>query len=432
MQSTSNDNFRIGKFLIFSIFIALCVFIIPTVSAAASVTVSPDTVQKGDKVTVQFNGINDGSKFSILVESRFDVTPGSDFTFETNNFYFPISLTGGDISAYTENTQRTRFAVKKGDNMVVLSNPPENGIVKISKAEDIGSGTYDYLTISGTAAADKNNVVARFQLTGKKTGPDPSTLSFNVGGIDNGRIILTVFIDDAPVLEGHQVTIGKPSFTSVISTPVATSQTIASSTPQVTSTSGVTQAPASTTAIPVNNQVFTSVDGAASLTTSNTVSYAGLLKVTQSNVPDGWIVITEPYAISPGSLTFDPAATLTFTTPSKGTSGADYAYFIGQYQNGAWAIVPSVPADNAVKSTINGAGTYALMALKSESSIPAAGSTVAVTGATQSTVTTSGTPKIASVAYTGPATTAKPAPLSIIPVIGAGLLCILIYKRSKQ
>ncbi|MCX6690273.1 MAG: hypothetical protein NTZ39_11400, partial [Methanoregula sp.] len=113
-------------------------------------------------------------------------------------------------------------------------------------------------------------------------------------------------------------------------------------------------------------------------------------------------------------------------------SGADYAYFVGKYQNGEWSIVPSSSSYTAVKSQINGAGTYALMALKSESSIPTAGSTVAVTGTTQSTVTRSGTPKIASVAYTGPAATAKPTPLSLIPLIGAGLLCILIYKRSKQ
>ena len=114
-------NFRTEKNLAFLLIFLLCLFIIPTASAV-SISVSPNTVQKGDKVMVHMSDIKDGSKFSLLVEGRFDVPPGAKFSFETNNFNMPISLSDGAISAYTENTQSTRFAVKKGEQEVVYSN----------------------------------------------------------------------------------------------------------------------------------------------------------------------------------------------------------------------------------------------------------------------------------------------------------------------
>ena len=419
-------NFKRGNFPVYLIIIVLCLFIIPTVSAA-SITVTPSTVQKGDKVTVHMSDIKDGSKFSLLVEGRFEVTPGAKFSFESNNFNMPISLSGGVISAYTENTQSTRFGIKKGEQEVVYSNlADENGIFTFSESKDVGSGIYDYLTIGGTSRTDKNDIVARFQLTGKKSGPDTSDITFNVGGIDSGRLILTVYIDDAAVMEGHQVTIGNPTFITV----VPTAGPISNPTPGITSTPGVTQTPEITPTIQENNQVFTSVDGKVSLAKSR-VNYAGLLPVSMFNLPDNWLAITDAYAISPGSLTFSPAAYLSFTLPTKNSSSPDNAYFIGQYQNGKWTIVPSTLADNAVQIRINAAGTYALMAQKPVSSTSPAGSTTPATGASQPAVTSSGNTVITPITK-GVDTPAKPAPLSIIPIIGAGLVCILIYKRSKQ
>ena len=423
-------NIRTGKSLVFLIIFVLCLFIIPPASAA-SVTVSPSTVQKGDLITVHMSDIKDGSKFSLLVEGRFDVTPGAKFSFETNNFNMPFSLTGGAISAYTQNTQSTRFAVKKGEQMVVYSNlADENGVFTFSQSQDIGSGMYDYLTIGGTSRTDKSNIVARFQLTGKKSGPETSDITFNVGGIDNGRLILTVFVDDTAALEGYPVTIGNPTFVTVVPTPTPTSTPTPTPTGEIITGSDDSPTPVVTPTIQDITQVFTSVDGKVVLTTTK-VGYIGLLPVTMFNLPDNWLAITDAYAISPSSLIFNPAADLSFTVPAKTGSSPDNAYFIGQYQNGKWIIVPSTPVDNVLKIKINAAGTFALMAPKPVSSTPTAGITTPVTGASQPAVTTPGTPVVTPMTK-APDTPAKPAPLSIIPLIGAGLVCILIYKRLKQ
>ncbi|MCX6690538.1 MAG: hypothetical protein NTW33_00455 [Methanoregula sp.] len=371
--------------------------------------------------------IKDGSKFSLLVEGRFDVPPGAKFSFETNNFNMPISLSDGAISAYTENTQSTRFAVKKGEQEVVYSNiADENGVFTFTKSQDIGSGIYDYLTIGGTSRTDKNNIVARFQLTGNKSGPATSDITFNVGGIDNGRLILTVFIDAAAVMEGYPITIGNPTFVTVVPTLTPTP----TPTGEIITGSADSPNPGITPTIQNVNHVFTSVDGKVLLTTTK-VDYAGILPVTISNLPDDWLAITDAYAISPSTLTFEPAADLSFTFPTKTGSIPYNTYFMGQYQNGKWIVVPSISANNVVKIKINASGTYALMALKPISSTTSTGSSTPTASASQQAVTTSGTPGITPITKAAD-TPAKPTPLSIIPIIGAGLLCILIYKRSKK
>ena len=87
------------------------------------------------------------------------------------------------------------------------------------------------------------------------------------------------------------------------------------------------------------------------------------------------------------------------------------------------------PCPGAISAKITGGGTYALMALKAESTILPTGAPTRTTGLAPAAAQT-GIPRIASVAL-APAETAKPAPVSPAPLIGAVLAGILIYKRYR-
>jgi hypothetical protein len=145
-----------------------------------------------------------------------------------------------------------------------------------------------------------------------------------------------------------------------------------------------------------------------------------------TSVPEGWLAVSDAYAIAPDTLTFSPMATISFTIPAA--SGADYAYFIGQYADDRWLIVPSHAGTTTISGAIDRSATYALMAYRAESTLSPS---VTPTG----TVTPKGTPKIASIAQEGttaPAVTKTP--LSVVGVIGALVVgsTIMILASKRQ
>jgi hypothetical protein len=387
---------------------------------AVTITENPDTINRGGQIIISIQDLPDNSEFSLLIEGTFGTQPGARFSFGTNNLNIPFTLSNGRTSATTENTATTGFTVKKSGSGSTfrVAGSSSNGIYTTTSEGDISAGVYETLLFEGIALPNKNQIMTQLNMRGTKTGPVNSQISFNIDGIDSGEVRITVLVNGQQTLY-KKVTIGTP----VVSAPGATSAPVAPQmtnqiTPGVTGTTEITPAPIS------DITLYYSADRLVSIGAQG-VDYIGLLSVDAKNIPEGWIKFGDAYTIVPNDLVLSPAADLTFTLPAQGNSAADYAYFIAQYQNGIWNIVPTSPVDNAIKSKVNAAGTYALMALKSESNIPSA-------GATPGEVTKSATPKIASVAKAAPETTSKPAPLSIIPVIGACLICILVYKRSKQ
>ncbi|MDP3565228.1 MAG: hypothetical protein Q8R70_12150, partial [Methanoregula sp.] len=206
--------------------------------------------------------------------------------------------------------------------------------------------------------------------------------------------------------------------------------------PAPTATNPVTANPTTTetvTAIPATT--FSSADRKVSITGLG-IDYAALMMVSQTSVPDTWLLVSSAYALAPESLTFSPPATLSFVTPA---SGNNYAYFIGRRVNNDWTVVSSTPGTGTIDAEIDRAGTYALMAFKPESTIqPTVSGTGQVTTPTP-LVKETARPKIASIAQASPssgASSAKPGsnglPLTIPVIVGAiaiGIAAFAIVRR---
>ena len=437
--------------------LALSILLV-ALASATSVTESPDVVQQGDQITLSIADLPDGATFSLDIGGKFAVTPGSSFQFQTQSFNMPFSLSKGTVSASTQGTKVTQFAVQKGDSSVVVRNPADSsGFFTISKAYDISSGLYDFLSLSGTARTDASEIDSHMNLVGTKTGPSTTTITFTVNGIANGEVYLTALVNGNQVLF-KKVTVGNgisaatppPTPTDTTATPTETVTTEAT-TPSGTETSAVvtsqpTESPTAVTTAPTSAvtqagpSVFNSADREVTLT-ANGIDYAALLMVDSGAVPENWVMVTSAYRISPDSVVFATPATLSFAIPS---TGADYAYFVGSYQNGQWVPLPSSAGSGSIGATIDRVGTYALMAYRPESTIPATTAPVAgqASAAATSVQPPSGTPKVASIAQAGaPASAAAAAaaptaksPLDALPVLAAlavsGAAAVVLLRKG--
>lgn len=178
-------------------------------AAAVTITASPTQIESGDQVTVTMADLNDGSTFSIEIQAEFDSSPGEEFSFATTSFVMPISLSGGEISAYTKNTVWTALEVRKGYSEVrYMDGADSQGVFWTNQSQDISSGTYDFLKLRGETRADASAIIARFGLTGTKDGPEDAAITFYVTGIDTGTVRITVTVDGTPELD-TVITVGE-------------------------------------------------------------------------------------------------------------------------------------------------------------------------------------------------------------------------------
>lgn len=459
-------------------FVAACFLLAVIPVSAVSITESPSMVTRGGQVTITMNDLNDGSQFSLLIDGEFNAVPGERFSFQTNSFTMPIALKNGQISATTRGTKSTAFTAQKGGTTVSnVQSADESGFYSFSQPYDISSGTYDYLRLEGRARSDVSTITTSMNLLGTKKGPQNSQITFNIDGIDNGLVRVTILVDGQTALPTKTITIGNglTPVTTTTTTTVPTSTTTAATTTTTTTTAvtatGTTQttttgtqtgtatttttatttgsttaatttagsataatttagsATAATTTTALPAKTFSSADQKVSLATQG-IDYAGFLMVRGAAIPADWLAISDIYTIAPDTLVFSPPATLAFTIPRA--SGADYAYFIGRYENSQWTIVPSTAGTNTIEARISRAGTYGLMAYKPESSVPVPGVTTAA-GTAAATPTVKGTPRIASVAAVTPAaaTTTKQSPIELLLLPCAlAICCALVLRRE--
>ncbi len=200
--------------------IALLFFVVISGVSALTVSVSPTGIQRGDTIEITLTDLPDGSLFTILIEGVFEVTPGAEFSFETKQFVMPFTLNDGTISASMQNTQYNVFSVKRNDTEARKVGNSVNGYFTTSTSGTIPSGEYDYITLGGTALPDARTVTAAMNLTGTKTGPVDSAISFVADGITDGTVKVNIFINGANAMT-KTIIIGSP--TTQTPTPTATS-----------------------------------------------------------------------------------------------------------------------------------------------------------------------------------------------------------------
>ncbi|MGD0534041.1 MAG: hypothetical protein ABR999_01180 [Methanoregula sp.] len=457
--------------IIAAIFLLYIAVILPV--SAVSISVSPTTISRGGVVTIMMTGLNDGSPFSLLLEGQVAVTPGAQFSFQTNNFNMPISLENGQIAVTTQGTKFTTFSVAKdnGATVNVGNRANANGFFTLSQPYSMGNGLYDYIQLGGQAGAASSSISTSMNLIGTKKGPANSQITFAVDGFDNGVVHVTAMVNNQMVLSAQTITVGNgmttttpaptTTTTTVLTTPTPTTTeqptdttTLAEVSPSSTTTGQPTDTttlaevspsstttgqpsetttanPASVTPV-VTPQTFTSADQKVTLTASG-VDYAGLMMVTATGVPDTWLSISDPYVITPDTLTFSPPATISFAIPASASPGTSYAYFIGAYNNGQWTAVPSTLGDGTIDGEIDQAGTYGLMAFKPESTIQPAATGTAQQATPTPLVQETSAPRIASIAQVAsPSAAPTKAPLDIMVVTGALAIGLVLFARMKR
>jgi hypothetical protein len=197
---------------IFIVFLIGGVFIIGG-AMAVDITESPHQIVPGDQVTLSIRGLPDNSAFSLQILGTFSVKSGSSFIFQTSHFVMPFSLKDGELHATVDNTKQAFLEVSKGDQMAsVGKNTITDGHFSYSGSRTIDAGTYDSLTLRGSALDSSQPVTTLLQLNGVKSGPDDSEITFNVVGIEAGTLHVTVMVDGNSELS-QDVVIGNPQET---------------------------------------------------------------------------------------------------------------------------------------------------------------------------------------------------------------------------
>lgn len=319
-------------------------------ASATVVSIHPDTIERGDTVFVDISQCTNGSLLSILVEGDFSVQLGGQFQFEAQEFSLPFSLDQGEVGAYAENVQWAGFSVKKGSTTISLTSDAVNGVVQATEAYNVSAGMYDFFRIEGIALPNHDHIVARFQLTGTKSGPDTSQISFTVDGINSGTITVAVYVNAQEVLQ-KRITMTIPPIHDGGSSgsggivPEPFDEETDNVTPTITTIQQV--------------RTFTSVDGKVTLTVEN-VTYAGILKVEGDRPPSGWLFIGSAYAVSPSNLTFTPPGALSITLPVTANASTS-TLTIAWRENGSWRLIPSRISGEHIIAMITSGGVYAVL-----------------------------------------------------------------------
>lgn len=186
--------------------------------SALAVTVTPDQIEKGDQVTISIDDLPNNSTFSLQIEGTFSAIPGGAFSFETRNLVLPFSLNGGSLSATLRNTATNQLVVRRGDTEVKKVGLSKDGVFTTTDSGSIPAGTYDSISLGGTAAQDATTIIASLTLQGKKAGPVDSEITFLVDGVTDGRVVITITVDGGAAIT-RTILVGKP----VTVTPTHTS-----------------------------------------------------------------------------------------------------------------------------------------------------------------------------------------------------------------
>ena len=368
----------------------LLLLLIPA-AMAASVTITPTTIDSGDTVTVNVKGLSENATFSLGISAEFDVTEGDVFSFSARDLTLPFALDRGEVSAYTKGTAWTELAANLPDGGSVSLHYTANadGECRISQPRNLPSGTLDAVTLSGEAVAGK--IITQVEISGTKRGPDDGTISFAIEGLESGTATVAVYIDGQEALS-QKIAIGtEPA-------PVET-ETPSTGGNGGSSSGGSSSSPSTTPPAPTTT---TSADGRVSLTGADIGGASLLSLAVEGTLPPGWTTAGRAYAVTPADRVLD--AVLSFPAP-------DAVATIARLENGTWVIIPSVIDGDRITAGITEGGSYAVL-------VPAGVPTQTVIPAT-----TTAPPA----ATTTPAATPLPA---LLPALACAILILVQSRRG--
>ncbi|NLX49135.1 MAG: hypothetical protein GXY82_04535 [Methanospirillum sp.] len=187
----------------------LALLLLATTGTAASVEIQPDRILDGETVTIEIGRLADGVVFSLLLEGSVETSPSGTFAFRTVDLSMPFSLEQGQVTASLEQTETNELVVQRGDALVTMSGGSTEGAFEVEREISIGAGTYDEISLTGTAAPGATEVRTSLALTGIKRGPADSTISFRVRGVTRGSMKITI-LENAEQVFSKNIALGPP------------------------------------------------------------------------------------------------------------------------------------------------------------------------------------------------------------------------------
>lgn len=357
------------KFVICTVFLSMAC--ISMGCNALSMSVSPDVIEDGDEIEITIEDLPDGASFAILVESQIGVERGERFVYEVQEFALPVSLSGGWIFASTKNTAFSTLSTALDGRTINVGGPSEDGVFTFTQQMDIPAGTYPSLKLEGKALPESSEIIAQMRLSGEKTGPEDSTISFQINGVKRGSSTIEVVVDDKTVLS-ETIPIGggipeeptteptdvptteKPSGNQGSSGPSGSSGTSGNTSPQ----NGEVTATETVTTTPGVDEVW-SEDRLVRLEGPG-LEGVGLVKVESGNIPDGWMPLGDAISITPEGHRFQEPVQLIFILPED-EAVSQATVFIAVLNGETWEILPSTLQNGSAVTEITGAGIYRLM-----------------------------------------------------------------------
>ncbi|MDK2974032.1 MAG: hypothetical protein PWP08_403 [Methanofollis sp.] len=388
---------RIGRLLI--VILGLIAVITPI--SAATVAISPGTIQENTPITISVKDLPDNSTFMIRIEASIPLDDSGRFSLSTNDLQMPFALNSGMIDIRAENVKTANFSAKMSNKFVTVFGEGQDGVVTIKQPGNIPQGLISYTTLEGSGTDGAASIDTSMDLSGKKIGATDADVTFTVNGFNGGSVNVKIYVDG-----------------SLLATiPATTTTTIPSS-----GGDGDT-----TTTVAAGEPVtVSSLDGTAVLTfESDALSGASAdditIMVSNRAVPEEWTAVSGPFAILPSDTTFDPSADLSIgMTEDEINSTATYT--ILGYTGGSWKALQSRIDDGTISTTIAAAGEYALVMSRAET-------TVATTTTTTTARVETTAPAVMETTTGAPATTPTESPLPLWCVLGGIAAAGLLYRK---
>jgi|GEM_PF-4933293 len=197
--------------------LALSLLMLIGAATAVSVTVTPDHVNPGDEITVNIQDLPDGANCVLTLQGRLDIPTGSSsFVFETGDIMMPFALSPGSFVVTNMNTVNNKISVTDQESITI--GPEEeheegigaqtyiwqgtsfNGLfTRTLRFDHTGQDTFN-VRDEGTVIPGITQVTISSQITGIKTGPEDSEITFTLGDTNSGTLTVLITVNDIIVL----------------------------------------------------------------------------------------------------------------------------------------------------------------------------------------------------------------------------------------
>lgn len=149
---------KIKKSLLFGLIILI--FGLAGFASAVSVSISPDYIDEGDTITINFQDLTNGSSFAMKMVSLIDIGNETDFEFEVSNVNMPFSMTDPEVNVIAKPVKSAGLKAISGGSIKTVEYLADEteGVNIIRELTNLNSGSIEALRVFGETTEETQNV----------------------------------------------------------------------------------------------------------------------------------------------------------------------------------------------------------------------------------------------------------------------------------